>query len=186
MKRTTSYLVIPIVMLSYFGVCFAKEEKILSTNNEYNGKTIEEIYDVDEEEYKDGLMRTITSYDKKGNIIKIQSFYTEEHSAKDGVYSREQLYEHRMFNRPKLKRSSFIYTDTHSSTHGLTKAEIHYDEKGNKNKEELWYSDAFAARRNYSKVEVFYSRGSPEKRVYYDQRGSVVSSEEKKQVWAND
>ncbi|MCU0573413.1 MAG: hypothetical protein MUC41_10505 [Syntrophobacteraceae bacterium] len=186
MKRTISYVIVPIVIITFFGICLAREEKILSTKNEYNGKTIEEIYDENEEQYKDGFMRQIIFYDKRGNIKQIQSFYTEDQSSQDGVYSREQFYEHRILRRPRLIKSSFNYTDIYSNTHGLTKAEIHYDENGNKNKEELWYSDAFAARRNYSKLEVFYNRGGPEKRVYYDQGGSVILSEEKKQVWTSD
>lgn len=186
MKRTSSYVLVAVVIFSYFGICLAREEKTLSTKNEYNGKTVEELHDANDKQYKDGVVREIIHYDKRGNIRQIQSFYTEDQSSRDGVYSREQFYEHRILRKPKLTRSLFIYTDTYSDTHGLTRAEVYYDEKGNKNKEELWYSDAFAARRNYSKVEVFYNRGTPEKRVYYDQGGSVILSEEKKQVWTRD
>jgi hypothetical protein len=82
-----------------------------------------------------------------------------------------------------LKRSEWFYTDSYSNIHGLKKAEIHYDDDGDKKKEEFWYTDAFEKRKNYSRVEIYYDDGKPEKRVYYDKNGKIISTEEKEKVW---
>ncbi len=128
----------------------------------------------------------VTHYDKHGKIKEIESCYSHAQVSIDGIECRVQFYEHRAVRKPRLTKSVFLYSQSYADLHGTTRAEIHYDEKGNKIKEEFWYNDAFAARKNYSRVEVFYNKGAAEKRVYYDRNGSVISREEKKEVWKSE
>jgi hypothetical protein len=162
---------------------YSKEEKIITYENKYGGKTEEEIYDPDDSKYKQGLKRILEHYDNFGLINEIESFYTDEQAKIDGVYRREQYYEHKPFKGTILKKSEWFYTDAYSNVNGLKRAEIYYNDDGNKNKEEYWYTDAFQKRKNYSKVEVFYDEGQPKKRVYYDKNGKIISTEEKEGVW---
>lgn len=161
----------------------AKEEKIITNKNKYGGKTEEEIYEPSDSKYKKGLKRILEHYDKFGLINEIESFYTDEQAKIDGVYRREQYYEHKPFKGTILKKSEWFYTDAYADVHGLKRAEIHYKDNGDTKKEEFWYTDAFEKKKNYSKVEVFYDDGRPEKRVYYDKGGKIIATEEKEGVW---
>ncbi len=186
MKRLVCILAILMVPYCVAEVCFSKEERIVNPRNEFKGKTMEEVPGPDDQAYKEGIVRSVTHYDHFGRIRKIEHHYTEERARRDGIGSREQYYEPGTFKGPILRKASFFYTEAYSEAQGLSRIEVHYDPKGHKQREEIWYTDAFAARRNYARVEVLYARGNPVKRVFYDSRGAIVSSEEKKQVWKSD
>jgi hypothetical protein len=183
MKKTLWLLVILSIQVFLISSAFSKHERIIKENNEYGGKTEEEIYTPDNDNYKKGIKRILEHYDSSNMIREIESFYTDEQSRVDGIYRREQYYEHSKLKGSILKKSEFFYTEAYSHINGLSKSEIHYDENGVKKKEEHFYTDAFAKRKNYSKIEVLYEEGKPEKRIYYDKNGKVISTEEKKKVW---
>lgn len=186
MNKTLLTLCISIIVIFYATISAARQEKILTLQNEYNGKTVEEIYSENDDTFKEGIMKQVIHYDKQGKIRHIQSYSTESESLTDGVYIREQFYEHRTVKKPRLIKSVFLYTDAYTDSHGIVRAEIHYGDDGKKVKEEFWYNDAFAARKNYSRIEVFYNQDAPVRRVYYDTNGAVISTEEKKNVWKSD
>jgi hypothetical protein len=183
MKKALWFVVILSIQIFLISNAYSKHEKIIKENNAYGGKTEEEIYTPDDDNYKKGIKRIIEHYDNSNKIREIESYYTDEQSRVDGIYRREQYYEHSKLKGSILKKSEFFYTDAHSHIHGLSRSEIHYDDEGVKKREEHFYTDAFAKRKNYSKVEVLYEEGRPEKRIYYDKNGKVNSTEEKDKVW---
>jgi hypothetical protein len=183
MKKALLFLAILSMQLLLTSNTYSKEEKTIKENNEYGGKTEEETYAQSDDKYKEGINKIIEHYDSGNKIREIESYYTDDQSKIDGIYRREQYYEHSKIHGSVLKKSEFFYTDTHSNIHGLLRSEIQYDDKGVKKKEEFFYTDAFAKKKVYSKVEVFYEEGKPEKRIYYDKNGKVISTEEKKKLW---
>lgn len=166
-----SFLVASVTLVS------AKESKIIDEHNKYGGKTEEENYSKGDEAYEEGLSRIIEYYDGSNRIRRIESFYTDEHSRKDGVFKREQYYENEPFEKAEIEKAEFYYTDKFAAENGIYKAE-HYYKDAKKEKTEFYFTDAHAKKKLVSRLEVYYSsKGDVIRRVYYDKNGDILSSD---------
>jgi hypothetical protein len=186
MRKALYFLIVVVIQLFLISTAYSKKENIITKHNEYGGKTEEKIYESDDKKYKEGIDHIVTHYNNQNLAVKIDYFYTEDHSKIDGIYRRDQSFEYIPLKGTILKKSEYYYTDAYSDIHGLTKTEIQYDDDGNNKKEEFFYTDAYAKRKVYSRVEVLYETGNPEKRIYYDKNNKVILTEEKKKVWKSD
>lgn len=177
MKRIALPAFLVLFLFASAALVAAKEEKITDEHNKYGGKTEEETYSRGDEAYDEGLSRIVEYYDGSNRIRRIESYYTDEHSRKDGVYKREQLYENEPFEKAEIEKAEFYYTDKFADQNGIAKAE-HYYKDGKKEKTEYYFTDAHAKKKVVSRLEVFYnSKGDVTKRVYYDKNGSILSSD---------
>jgi hypothetical protein len=158
---------------------FCKKETIIDNKNEFGGKTEQSIYDKSDKRYKEGIWKIVELYDANEKIREIESFYTPEHSKKDGVRKREQYY-YQSITETRLTKTEFYYTDEYSDYNGIYKCEEKYHENGNKKVSEFFYTDEWAKKRVVSKMIIDYdSKGLEKKRTYYDSKGKVLSKEEK-------
>ncbi len=180
MNKIKEIFIVCVFILSYFSAyVFASEEKIISQNNEYGGKTEETTYAKGSDKYEEGINKIVEYYDANGKIREIESYYTSERSKKDGVKKREQYYLQSR-TRTLLTKIEFYYTDAYSDYNGIYKCEEKYHENGNKKVSEFFYTDKWAKTHVVSRMVIDYDgKGLEKRRTHYDSKGKVISQEEK-------
>lgn len=186
MRKAVCFFIILVIQLIITSTAYSKKEQTISNHNEYGGKTEETLYEPNDSKYKMGISRMLSYYNKSNIITKIEYYYTDEHSKEDGIYRKDQIFGHNFPKGITLEKSEYYYTDNHSNVHGLRKTAVYYDNDGNTSKEEFFYTEAYAKRKVYSRIEVLYERGNPVKRVYYDKNDKMILTEDKKKVWKSD
>jgi hypothetical protein len=154
MRKATLFTV--IFLFSVAAVAFAKPNVRIMTGNEYGGKTEIVTYSVDDLEYENGTAETITSYDRNGNVVRVEihatkdlaenkgwdrsvTYYwgktkigevdsTDSNSAVSGFYQMVDYLD----PAGKLSRREFyIRPNSVIGTLGVYKRVVHYDENGN-------------------------------------------------------
>jgi hypothetical protein len=161
------------------GVVFCSEDKIIDYKNSFGGKTEETKYSKGSEKYEEGISKIVEYYDDKGKIREIESYYTDERSRKDGVKKREQYY-YQSRRTTKLMKTQFYYTQSSEDANGIYKCEEKYNEHGNKETSEFLYTDAWSKKKVVARMVIDWDRkGLEKRRTYYDQKGNVISREEK-------
>jgi hypothetical protein len=178
-KLKYAALVLAIINFMFTGYAFCGEEKITSHNNEYSGKTEETKYSKGSDKYEEGIQKIVEYYDGNGKIREIESYYTDERSKKDGVKKREQYY-YQSSRATKLFKTQFYYTESYANGTGIYKCEEKYNEHGNKETSEFLYTDAWSKKKVVARMVIDWDRkGTEKRRTHYDQKGNIISKEEK-------
>jgi hypothetical protein len=143
-------------LFSVTTIAFAKPKATTLTGNEYGGKTEFVVYAADDREYKNGTAEQITSYDVKGNVVKVEIHATRELAEREGwdrritynwgktrigeVYSTDsdsaisgfyQMVDYVDAAGKLSKREFYVRPNSVIGTLGVSKRIVHYDEKGN-------------------------------------------------------
>ena len=154
MKKRTLFTL--ALILSATTVVFAKPNIRIMTGNEYGGKTEFISYSEDDREYKNGTAEKITSYDGKGNVVRVEIHATETLEEKEGwdrsvtyywgetkigeVYSTDsnsavsgfyQMVDYLDHGGKLSKREFYVRPNSVIGTLGVYKRVVHYDERGN-------------------------------------------------------
>lgn len=178
MRTAFLSLVALITVVIASQAAFPMQATILEKRNEYGGRTEEELFFPEDDKYKEGLAKLVQYYDGNDRIIKLESFYTDGNALSDGVEQSIQHFDNRFYRTGIRTRIEFIYTESFADIEGLAKAIQYYDEAEKRIKIDYFYTDAYARKRQTSRLEVLYgSKGTIVKRTYLDKDGKVLSSE---------
>jgi hypothetical protein len=61
------------------------DREIMRTQNEFGGKTIMVSYSPDDDEYKNGIAKAIIYCDGSMNVVKVETFNTDESADSNGI-----------------------------------------------------------------------------------------------------
>jgi hypothetical protein len=145
-----------VFLFSAAAAAFAKPSVRIMSGNEYGGKTEFVTYSEEDREYKHGTAEKITSYDAKGNVVRIEihatrdlaenkgwdrsvTYYwgetrigevysTDSNSAVSGFYQMVDYLDH---GGKLFKREFYVRPNSVIGTLGVYKRVVHYDENGN-------------------------------------------------------
>lgn len=178
MKKMAVVLGVLLFLMGMAIPGYCDGSKVIEKNNQYGGKTEEDIFHKGDDKYEDGISRIVEYYDRSDRIAEIESYYRDEASAKDGVFKREQYYKNEEHEKAKLTKAEFYFTDAQANVDGVMKAEVYYDKHEKKQRVEYYYTPAYAKKKVLSKMVVFYEKGGDvSKRVYYDLAGRVIGTD---------
>ncbi len=59
--------------------------EVLRTQNEFGGKTIIVSYFLNDDEYKNGIAKAIIYSDSSGQVVKVETFNTDESASNNGI-----------------------------------------------------------------------------------------------------
>lgn len=182
MKRVLLIPVIAIVVVVAIGSAFSMQCTILEKRNEYGGRTEEEAYFTEDARwYQEGLARLVQYFDGNDRIIKLESFFNDNHTMMDGVERSVQYFDNRFYGTGIRTRVEFHYSDLYAALEGLARAVQFYDEDEKRTQVDYYYTDAYAKKRQTSKLEVLYDpKGNIVKRTYFDKEGRVLAVDGKK------
>jgi len=181
MKKLVMVYSLVIFISVSVSLVYGETSRIIDNRNEYGGVTEENIYSHADKEYSDGIAKIIEFYDISKRIVKIESYYLDNHARIDGVSKKEQHYTSGSHKRGKLKEAEFFYTKEYSSREGIAKSKQYYDASERKNRTEFYYTSAYTQKNNISRLDVIYdSSGTAYRHIYYGKDGRVISTEEKK------
>ena len=150
------------LILSAAAVAFAKPNVRIMTGNEYGGKTEFISYSEDDREYKHGTAEKITSYDGKGNVVRVEIHATEDLEEREGWDRKVTYY------WGKTKIGEVHSTDSHSEVSGFYQMVDYLDHGGKLSKRE------FYVRSN----SVIGTLGVYKRVVHYDERGNQTNFED--------
>jgi len=142
-------------------VC-AKPNVRTVTGNEYGGKTEFVTYAEDDQEYKDGIREKVTSYDGKGDIVRIEVHATPDVAEREGWETRVT------YNWGKKKIGEVYSTDSHSETVGFYQMVDYLDKKGNLSKREFYVSP----------TSIIGTLGVYKRVIHYDVNGKQTQFED--------
>jgi hypothetical protein len=159
MQKAT--LVTLAFLFSVTTTVFARSNMRTMTGNEYGGKTEFVTYSEDDREYKEGVSEKITSYDRKGNVVRIEVHATKDMTEREGWdtsvtyywgktkigerYSTDsqsevsgfyQMVDYLDRTAKLVKREFFVRPDSVIGTLGVYKRVVHYDQNGKQTKYE--------------------------------------------------
>jgi hypothetical protein len=181
MKRALLILVVAVLGMGSIHSASATQSSILEKRNEYGGRTEAETYTPDDGKFKEGLLKLVLHYDGNDRIIKLESFFNDNHATIDGVQRSVQYFDNKFYRTGIRTRVEFTFTDSYAAREGLARAIEYYDEAEKRTKIEYFYTDAYAKKRQVSRLEVLYDpKGTIVTRTYTDKDGKVLLSETKK------
>jgi len=82
-ERKVLLLLVSIIIL-FFGVVEGSAQNVISTKNEFGGKTEEEVYLPDDAESGD-IINVITYYNDSNRFVEKECFFTEKAADKKGI-----------------------------------------------------------------------------------------------------
>jgi len=150
------------VVLSAASVAFAKPNVRTISGNEYGGKTEFVTYSEDDREFKDGIGEKITSYDGKGQIVRMEVHATREAAEREGWETRVAYY----FGKKKI--GEVYSSDGRSETAGFDQTVDYLDKSGNVKKREFYVRP----------TSVIGTLGVYKRVIYYDKSGNQTRFED--------
>ncbi|HBD06711.1 MAG TPA: hypothetical protein DCZ69_00480 [Syntrophobacteraceae bacterium] len=180
---------ISLLVLSVFASCitsagfvYSDTSRIVNNANEYNGVTEEISYTYGDDQYNKGIYKIVEFYNAKKRIVRIESYYTDDHAMNDGIIKREQEYTNESIRTPRLREAEYYYNKEYSNRVGLSKSKEYYDGNGKRIKTEFSYTDSYAHKKNISRLDALYdASGNAYRHIYYGKDGKMISTEEKKE-----
>jgi hypothetical protein len=149
-------------VFSAVAVAFAKPNVRTMTGNEYGGKTEFVTYSEEDREFKDGMSEKITSYDSKGQIVRVEVHATQDVAEREGWETRVTYY------WGKQNIGEVYSTDSHSDTAGFYQTADYLDKNGNLKKREFYVRP----------TSIIGTIGVYKRVIYYDTNGNQIKFED--------
>ena len=143
-------------------MAFAKPNVRTMTGNEYGGKTEFVAYSEEDREFKDGMSEKITSYDSKGQIVRVEVHATQDVAEREGWETRVTYY------WGKQNIGEVYSTDSHSDTAGFYQTADYLDKNGNLKKREFYVRP----------TSIIGTIGVYKRVIYYDTNGNQIKFED--------
>jgi hypothetical protein len=121
MKSITYVLAVLFLVTS--GHVFAATETTIDSKNEHGGITKEYVYSVNDEQYKEGTLRSVRFFNSNGILRKREEYYTDDHAKEKGI-AKIFLY---LDSDGKLVKMEGYSTDAYAKEKGVTKMVIYSD-----------------------------------------------------------
>ena len=134
MKKIAYILVVLLMVTS--GYVFAATERTIDSRNEHGGITMEYVYSVGDEQYKQGTLRSVRFFDSNSILRKREEYYTDDYAKEIGM-AKIFLY---LNSNGKMVKMEGYSTDANVKEKGITKMVIYsdsnkeaelYDQNGN-------------------------------------------------------
>jgi hypothetical protein len=149
-------------LFSLTTIVLAKPNVRTMTGNEYGGKTDFITYSADDREYKDGINEKITSYDRKGNVVRIEVHTTKNMAEREGWDTSITYY------WGKTKIGERYSTDSDSASSGFYQTVDYLDPAGKLSRREFYVRPD----------SIIGTLGVYKRVVHYDQNGKQTKYED--------
>ena len=110
-----------------------EKERVVSTNNEYGGKTVEKTYGKDEKG-SEALKQQITYFDGNGRRTKAEYLHTDTFANEKGIEKSMSYFD----ADGKRTKAEYFHTDTFTREKGLNKSISYFDAGGKTTRRELY------------------------------------------------
>ena len=150
------------LVLSATSMASAKPNVRMISGNEYGGKTEFVTYSEDDREFRDGISEKITSYDNKGQIVRVEVHATPGVAEREGWETRVTYY------WGKQNIGEVYSTDSHSETAGFYQTADYLDKNGNLKKREFYVRP----------TSIIGTIGVYKRVIYYDTNGNQIKFED--------
>ena len=154
MKRTG--LITLAILFSTTAVASAKPTVRTITGNEYGGKTEFITYSEEDSDFKNGISEKITSYDSKGQIVRVEVHATRDVAEREGWKNKVTYY------WGKKKIGEVYSSDSNSETAGFYQTVDYLDKNGALKKREFYVRP----------TSVIGTLGVYKRVIYYDENGN--------------
>jgi hypothetical protein len=132
MKKLVSILCILLIGISTS--VFAQISDIINTRNEFGGETMMTPYSADDEEYKDGVAKTILYLNGNYKVVKKEVIRTDEYNKSSGI-----VYSISYFgDNEKVIKDEYFYNDNYALKKGIAKDVFYFDSNEKKVKAEAY------------------------------------------------
>jgi len=155
-----------VFLFSATTVVFAKPNVRTMNGNEYGGKTELVTYSEDDREFTDGISEKVTSYDSKGQLVRVEVHATPDAAEREGWETKVT------YHWGKTKIGEVYSTDSNSAVSGFYQMVDYLDHGGKLTKRE------FYVRPN----SVIGTLGVYKRVVHYDVNGNQTNFEDLDQV----
>ncbi len=110
-----------------------EKERVLSTRNEYGGKTVEKTY-VKGEKGSNELKKQVTYFDGSGKRTSAEAFFTDSFANEKGIEKSMSYFD----ADGKRTKAEYFHTDTFTTEKGLDKSIFYFDAGGKTTRRELY------------------------------------------------
>lgn len=132
MKKRVSLLCVLLIVISTS--VFAQISDIIDTRNEFGGETMMTPFSADDQEYKDGVGKTIQYFNGNFKIVKREVISTDEYNKSSGVVKSISYFD----NNEKLIKDEYFYNDNYAMNKGIAKDIFYFDGNEKKVKAEAY------------------------------------------------
>jgi hypothetical protein len=110
-----------------------EKERVLSTRNEYGGRTVEKTY-AKGEKGSNELKKQVTYFDVSGKRTIAEAFFTDTFANEKGIGKSISYFD----NNGKRTKAEYFHTDTFANEKGLDKSISYFEPSGKTTKRELY------------------------------------------------
>ncbi len=132
MKKLVSILCVLLIGISTS--VFAQISDIIDTRNEFGGETMMTPFSADDEEYKEGVAKTIVYLNDNYKILKREVIRTDEYNKRSGIVKSITYFD----NGDKITRDEYFYNDNYAMQKGIAKEIFYFDNNEKKVKAEAY------------------------------------------------
>jgi hypothetical protein len=151
-----------VILLGATATVFARPNVRTISGNEYGGKTEFVTYSEDDREFRDGISEKITSYDSKGEIVRVEVRATQDVAEREGWDIRIT------YHWGKKEIGEVYSTDSQSETAGFYQTVDYLGKKGNLKKREFYVRP----------TSVIGTLGVYKRVIHYDVNGNQTNFED--------
>jgi hypothetical protein len=155
--------------------------EVIDRNNAYEGITREYVYSKGDDSYTNGIFSVKKYWDQANNLRKVEQFFTDAYTVKDGRYFVTIFYDNKgmklrqenhyskwladkygdykstaYYLNDKIVRAEYFATKDKAHDEGSIKRVLYYNIKGNNAKTEYYHTEPYALRVGDYKTEVHY------------------------------
>jgi hypothetical protein len=131
MKEKRMKILASILVLLLFGisspVC-AQIFDIIDSRNEYGGETMMAPFSADDEEYRNGVAKTVVYLNGNYTIMKKEVFRTDEYNKRSGIVKSISYFD----KNEKLIKDEYFYNNNYTLKKGIARDVFYFD--GNEKK----------------------------------------------------
>jgi hypothetical protein len=121
-------LILSILLIGISASVFAQISEIIDAKNEYGGETMMTPFSADDEEYKNGVAKTIVYLDGNYKIMKKEIIRTDDYNKGSGIVMSISYFD----RNEKLIKDEYFYNDNYVLKKGIAKDVFYFD--GNEKK----------------------------------------------------
>ena len=158
--RKVLFSLVSMIIL-FCGVVEGSTQNVISTQNEFGGKTVEEVYSPEDKESGD-IIKIISYYNDSNRSVKREYFFTDRSANKDGV-SRSIVY---LDSNEKVTKTEVFYTDKSANEDGISRGIVYSDSNGKATRAKTFYTDEFANKNGFNR-----------KHEYLDSSGKTIKTD---------
>jgi len=132
MKKLSSILFILLIGISTS--VFAQISEIIEARNEFGGETMMTPFSAVDEEYKDGVAKSIVYLNDNYKTVKREFICTDEYNKSSGILKSVSYFD----NNEKIIKEEYFYNDNYALKKGIAKDIFYFDSTNRRVKAEAY------------------------------------------------